>query len=80
MTLTEIRQSRKPMLIPTDVADVLGCKAHSINVQAQADPSKLGFPVCVMGTRVTIPREGFLYWLQYGNAPIINNPTLEVTT
>ena len=73
MTLSEIVESRKTMLVPTDVADVLGCKAYSINVQAQEDPKKLGFPVCVMGSRVTIPREGFLYWLQYGNAPVLNN-------
>lgn len=70
MTLQEIRESGKTMLIPKDVAEVLGCHPHSINVQAQSNPEKLGFPVCVMGTRVLIPREAFLYWLQYGN-PIL---------
>lgn len=74
MTLQEIRESRKEMLVPTDVADILECMPYSINSQAQTDPSKLGFPVCVMGTRVKIPRKAFLYWLQYGNAPVINSP------
>lgn len=72
MTLAEIRESHKTMLVPADVADVLECMPHSINTQAQTDPSKLGFPVCVMGSRVKIPREAFLYWLQYGNAPVLN--------
>lgn len=72
MTLTEIRESHKTMLVPADVADVLECMPYSINTQAQTDPSKLGFPVCVMGNRVKIPREAFLYWLQYGNAPVLN--------
>ena len=67
--LQQIIESDEIMLLPKDVAEVLGCKPDSINAQAQNDPNKLGFPVCVMGTRVTIPRQGFLHWLQYGNAP-----------
>ena len=64
MTLQEIQLSDKAMLIPADVCEVLGCKAFSINVQAQEDPAKLGFPVSVIGTRVKIPRVAFLKWLQ----------------
>ncbi len=63
MTLQEIVNSNKVMLIPADVCEVLGCKPYSINVQAQEDPVKLGFPVSVIGTRVRIPREAFLRWL-----------------
>lgn len=66
MTYQEIVASDKVFLLTEDVAEVLGCKAYSINAQAQQDPAKLGFPVCVTGSRVRIPRLGFLHWMQYG--------------
>lgn len=53
-----------------EVAKIIGCKPDAINAQAQLDPSKLGFPVCVMGHRVRVPRQAFAHWLRYGNAPI----------
>lgn len=68
MTRTEIEQSSLEFLTPEQASEVLGCKPYAINVQAQADPSKLGFPVCVMGSRVRIPRRAFLRWLD-GGAP-----------
>lgn len=71
MTLDEIRTTTKEMLTPEDVADVLGCQAYTINVQAKQDASKLGFPVMMTGTRVRIPRMAFLHWMQYGCCPII---------
>ena len=64
MTLQEIRQSDKLFLIPTDICELLECQPYTINVQAQQDPRKLGFPVNVMGTRVRIPRVAFLRWLE----------------
>ena len=70
MTLEEIRDSGETMLRPQDVAEVVGCAPYAINVQARADASKLGFPVCVTGTRVRIPRMAFLHWMDYGNAPV----------
>jgi len=66
MTYQDMVTSQEAFLTPEDVAEVLGCKPYSINAQAQADPAKLGFPVCVTGTRVRIPRMGFLHWMQYG--------------
>ncbi len=37
--------------------------ANGIRKQAQEDPKKLGFPVCVVGTRVYIPRWSFMqFW------------------
>ena len=72
MTLEEIRSSDKDFLVPEDVAKLLGCKPYSINVQAQTDPAKLGFPVCVTGTRVRIPRAGFLHWMMYGVTRLVN--------
>lgn len=64
MTLDELRASEKDFLTPSDVAEVLGCMPYSINLQCKDDPSKLGFPVCVLGTRVKIPRAGFLRWME----------------
>lgn len=66
MTYQEIMNSDKMFLLTEDVAELLGCKAYSINAQAQQDPAKLGFPVCVTGSRVRIPRLGFLHWMTYG--------------
>ena len=62
MTLEEVRTSTKPMLTPADVAEILGSDPHSIRLQAKREPDKLGFPVCVVGNRVKIPRTGFLRW------------------
>lgn len=61
--LQALRQSTAVMLKPSDVAPVLGCKPYSLTLQAREDPSALGFPVCVMGTRVRIPRVPFLNWI-----------------
>ncbi len=72
MTLQEIMDSDKVFLLTEDVAEVLGCKPYSINVQAQQDPAKLGFPVCVTGSRVRIPRAGFLHWMQYGITRLVS--------
>lgn len=67
MTLEEIRVSDKPVLVPADVAPVLHCRPYAINVQAQTDPKKLGFPVCITGRRVKIPRIPFLNFIERGN-------------
>ena len=63
--LAIIAASGKEMLTPADVAPVLGCNPYSINVMAKADPARLGFPVCVIGNRVKIPRRAFLRWAGY---------------
>lgn len=49
-----------------EVAEDLGCNPQSIREQAQRDPSKLGFPVSVVGSRVYIPREGYNNWKNGG--------------
>lgn len=61
-TLQEIKETAacKEMLTPKDVAGFLGCDPYSINLQAQRDPTKLGFPVVVIGTRVKIPAAAFV--------------------
>lgn len=70
MTLHEMEESAKHFLTPEEVSEVLGCKPYTINCQAKADPSKLGFAVCLMGASVRIPRQAFLHWLRYGNAAV----------
>lgn len=62
VTIDEIRKSDKSVLTPTDIAPVLGCHPYAINVQAKADASKLGFSVCMIGSRVKVPRAAFLRW------------------
>ena len=63
--LTRIAASDKEMLSPADVAPVLGCNPYAINVAAKCDPARLGFPVCMIGNRVKIPRRAFLRWAGY---------------
>lgn len=62
-TLQALRDSEAVMLKPSDVAPVLGCKPYSLTLQARDDPAALGFPVCVVGRRVLIPRVPFLAWI-----------------
>lgn len=66
MTLEEILASKKQFLTPSDIAPVLRCDAQCIRRQAQQDPTKLGFPIVIMGSRIRIPRIPFLkYWGYY---------------
>lgn len=64
-TLDDLKACTKTFLDPADIAPVMHCDQFNINLQAQADPSKLGFPVCVMGRRVRIPRVGFIRWYEW---------------
>jgi hypothetical protein len=66
MTLEDIEKLDKHMLLATDVARYLECNDGLIRYQAQTDPDKLGFPVIVMGSRVKIPKEGFIHFCRYG--------------
>lgn len=60
MTLDEIRNSTKDVLTPADIAEVLGCDAQDIRIQARTAPEKLGFPVVVIKSRVKVPKVPFL--------------------
>ena len=62
MTIDEIRQSDKTMLTPTDIAPILKCNPYSLNIAAKTDIKALGFPASLIGTRLRIPRVGFLRW------------------
>lgn len=61
-TLEEIEACEKTMLAPADVAPFLGCHPYTITLTARQQPELLGFPVCVMGSRTRIPRDGFVHW------------------
>ena len=63
MTLEEIKNSDKAMLIPKDVAPILKCDPYTISIKARDCPDMLGFPVCRLGNRTKIPRKAFLKWL-----------------
>jgi len=42
----------------------LHCDPYAINVQAHADPSKLGYKVNIQGRRVRIPRLAFIQYME----------------
>lgn len=63
-TLQEVKDCGKEFLIPSDIAPLLRCDQYSINLQAQKDPSALGFPVIVMGRKVRIPRLAFVRFME----------------
>lgn len=66
ITLEDIEKMDKSVLVAADVAPLLACDPHSIRVQARTNPSKLGFPVNVQGSRVRIPKEGFVRFMRLG--------------
>ena len=60
MTLDEVERLDKEMLVPTDVAQVLGCSPYTINVATRDGKNPFPFPVIRLGTRVRIPKAPFL--------------------
>ena len=76
MTRAEMETSTQEYLLAKDVAALLGMDANTIRFMARERPDLLGFPVTAYKNEnsvtwhVKIPRRGFLYWLDYGNAPV----------
>ena len=60
MTLKEIQESDKVMLLPEDIAPVLG--VHQQTISDDAKDGTLPFPFYRSGNRTKIPRVGFLKW------------------
>ena len=60
MTLKDVEAIDREMLTVTQVAKVLHADPMTIRLQARQRPDLLGFPVIVMGSRVKIPKAGFL--------------------
>lgn len=65
ITIEDIEALPKEVLVPTDIAPLFGCASYSINCQAHIDITKLGFPASLMGSRVMIPKIGFVRWWKY---------------
>lgn len=65
-TLREIEALETEVLTCKDVSRVLCAGAYYLHEQAMKDPSKLGFPVIVHGTRVKIPKAPFLRFMREG--------------
>lgn len=59
-SLAEVEASTKEFLTAADVAPVMRSDPHAIRIAAHERPELLGFPVIVIGSRVRIPRQGFL--------------------
>lgn len=68
ITLSEIENAPGETIDVKDVASFLGMDAQCMRNQAQDEPVKLGFPVIVVGSRVVIPRRGFVHFIRYGYA------------
>ena len=71
MTLEEIKESDKEMLIPADICDILGVDKYSINVQVKQDKktgiNSFPFPTMLIGSRVKIPRKAFIKAMEGDN-------------
>lgn len=63
MSLDDIRKIDREFLTPAQVAEVLGCDPHGIRVWARQRPEGLGFPVCIVGHRIKIPKVPFLRFM-----------------
>lgn len=72
MTLLDIERLDREFLRAEDISPYIGLKPQSIRAQAQDNPDKLGFPVIVSGTRVLIPKEGFVNFCRFGR-PVLQN-------
>lgn len=64
MTLDDLRRVDRAYLLAREVAPILGTDPHSVRVAARVAPDRLGFPVCVIGSRVKIPRRAFIAWME----------------
>jgi len=77
MTLQDIERMDRATLDIADVADVLDSWPQTLHCQAQEDPRKLGFPVIVQGSRVKIPRLGFIHFMKFGYASPVESSATE---
>lgn len=60
MTLAQIEQIDREYLTVEEVAAYFGSKPQNIRVQAHRNREDLGFPVSIIGSRVKIPKVGFI--------------------
>ena len=63
MTLDDLKRVDRDWLLAREVAPLLGVDPHSVRVAAMLAPERLGFPVCVVGSRLKIPKKPFIeFW------------------
>lgn len=63
MTIADIKSMPRTYLTMNDICTLIGIRPDTLLFQARTDPSRLGFPVCVAGDTVRIPKGAFLDWL-----------------
>jgi len=63
-TLFEAISSDKDVLTPSDVAPIIGVDPQDLRDTARTHPERLGFPVMIIGSRVKIPRAGFIRFME----------------
>ena len=63
MTLQELEQLPKEILVPADIAPILGCTPYSINIATRDGKNPFPFPVIRMGSRVRIPKKPFIKFM-----------------
>ena len=63
MTVEQIKEMPRTYLTAADIGTLIGIRPDNLLWQARTDPSRLGFPVCVAGDTVRIPKGAFLDWL-----------------
>lgn len=65
-TLEEIEALDKEMLVPADIAPILGCSPYTINVCTENGENPFPFPIIRMGRRVRIPKMPFVKAMRGG--------------
>ena len=64
MTIEELKSYDKDFVFADDIKSIVGIDPANIRKQAHENPSKLGFPVMVCGTKVRIPRKAFIKFIE----------------
>lgn len=64
LTLDDLRKMDRATITPAIAGQVLGCDPYNINVAIRDDPEHVKFPWFKSGTRIKIPREGFIRWME----------------
>ncbi len=63
MCIAEMKEINRPYLTVEEIAVTMRVGPQSIRNQAREDDSKLGFPVCQVGSKILIPRVAYLKFL-----------------
>ena len=64
MSLDDLKRLDREFLTPAQVAEILGCNPQGIRVWARQRPEGLGFPVCLVGSRIKIPKRPFIQFME----------------